>query len=74
MNTMKDAQLEKKEVIGVVSLIIFKIIGGVKQIQFELESISDLHAVSVANDFHHRNGLIGRYYCETSNGKSFSVS
>jgi hypothetical protein len=71
---MQDIQIEKKGVISVVSLIMFKIIGGVKQIQFELESISDIHAVCVANDFHHRNGLIGRYYCETSNGKAFSVS
>jgi hypothetical protein len=59
---------------GSVSLIMFKIIGGLKQVEFELKAISDHHAISVANDFHYRQGLIGRYYCETSNGKTFSVS
>lgn len=59
---------------GNVSLIMFKIIGGIKQVEFELKAISDHHAISVANDFHYRQGLIGRYYCETSNGKTFSVS
>jgi len=59
---------------GSVSFVMFKIIGGIKQIEFELKAISDHHAISVANDFHYRNGLIGRYYCETSNGKTFSVS
>ena len=59
---------------GSVSLVMFKIIGGTKQVEFELKAISDHHSISVANDFHYRNGLIGRYYCETSNGKTFSVS
>lgn len=57
-----------------VSFVMFKIVGGIKQVEFELKAISDHHAISVANDFHYRNGLIGRYYCETSNGKTFSVS
>ena len=57
-----------------VSFVMFKISGGIKQVEFELKAISDHHAISVANDFHYRNGLIGRYYCETSNGKTFSVS
>lgn len=52
----------------------FKIVGGKKEHQFELNAISDQHAVSVAHDFHYKNGLIGRYYCETSTGKTFSVS
>ncbi len=59
---------------GSVSFVMFKILGGIKQVEFELKAISDHHAISVANDFHYRNGLIGRYYCETSNGKTFSVS
>lgn len=57
-----------------VSFVMFKIIGGIKQVEFELKAISDHHAISVANDFHYKQGLIGRYYCETSNGKTFSVS
>jgi hypothetical protein len=52
----------------------FKISGGIKQVEFELKAMSDQHAIIVANDFYNRNGLIGRYYCETSNGKTFSVS
>jgi len=62
------------DVSGSVSFLMFKIVGGIKQVEFELKTISDHHAISVANDFHYRNGLIGRYYCETSNGNTFSVS
>jgi hypothetical protein len=57
-----------------ITFIMFKISGGVNIQEFKLEAISDNHAISVANDFHYRNGLIGRYYCETSTGKTFSVS
>lgn len=57
-----------------VTLSIFKIIGGIKQVQFELTAMTDEHAVSVAYDCYERNGLIGRYYCETSSGKTFIVS
>lgn len=52
----------------------FKIAGGVKIQEFNLQAISDAHAVTVCQDFHHRMGLIGRYYCETSTGKAFQVS
>jgi hypothetical protein len=52
----------------------FKIAGGIKIHEFTLNAISDHHAISVAHDFHYRNGLIGRYYCETATGKTFSVS
>ena len=62
------------DVSGSVSFVMFKISGGIKQVEFELKAISGHHAISVANDFHYRNGLIGRYYCETSTGKTFSVS
>ena len=62
------------DVSGSVSFVMFKIVGGIKQVEFDLKAISDHHAISVANDFHNRTGLIGRYYCETSNGKTFSVS
>ena len=75
MNTEKESKTPcLGAVSGSVSLIMFKIIGGLKQVEFELKAISDHHAISVANDFHYRQGLIGRYYCETSNGKTFSVS
>jgi hypothetical protein len=57
-----------------VSFVMFKILGGIKQEEFELKAMSDLHAITVAENFHRRCGLIGRYYCETSNGKKFSVS
>ena len=71
-------QSKHKSNIGIqmntVSFVMFKISGGIKQVEFESKAISDHHAISVANDFHHRNGLIGRYYCETSTGKTFSVS
>ena len=73
-NDSQDPQLSKTAVSGSISFVMFKISGGIKQIEFELKAISDHHAISVANDFHYRNGLIGRYYCETSTGKTFSVS
>jgi len=57
-----------------LKLSIFKIIGGIKQVQFELTAMTDDHAVSVAYDFYQKMGLIGRYYCETSTGKTFIVS
>lgn len=80
MNTDKTSSENESQpsclgaVSGSVSFVMFKILGGIKQVEFELKAISDYHAISVANDFHYRNGLIGRYYCETSNGKTFSVS
>lgn len=73
-NLPQNPQSCQADVSGSVSLVMFKVIGGIKQIEFELNAISDHHAISVANDFHYRQGLIGRYYCETSNGKTFSVS
>ncbi len=73
-NKPLNPQFCQTDVSGSVSFVMFKIIGGIKQVEFELKAISDHHAISVANDFHYRNGLIGRYYCETSNGKTFSVS
>lgn len=57
-----------------LTLVMYKISGGTKQIEFELKAMSDLHAIVVANESHKRLGLIGRYYCETSTGKTFSVS
>ncbi len=80
MNTEKNSLENETQpsclgaVSGSVSFVMFKISGGIKQVEFEIKAISDHHAISVANDFHYRNGLIGRYYCETSNGKTFSVS
>lgn len=74
MNIGENPHLHKTDVSGSVSFVMFKISGGIKQVEFELKAISDHHSISVANDFHYRNGLIGRYYCETSSGKTFSVS
>jgi len=74
MNLADNSHLHKTDVGCSVSFVMFKIIGGIKQVEFKLKAISDHHAISVANDFHYRNGLIGRYYCETSNGKTFIVS
>jgi len=54
-------------------VLIFKVRNGQKAEYFELNAISDNHAIVVAEQFKERNGLIGRYYCETSNGFCFSV-
>lgn len=73
LNEAENSALNIADVGGSVSFVMFKISGGIKQ-EFELKAMSDHHAILVANDFYNRNGLIGRYYCETSNGKTFSVS
>jgi hypothetical protein len=57
-----------------ISFVMFKVIGGIKHAEFNLSAISEEHSISVAQDFHNRCGLIGRYYCETSTGKMFSIS
>jgi len=57
-----------------ISFAMFNVIGGVKIHNFQFEAISDNHAIVVAQAFYDRVGLIGRYYCETSTGKTFSVS
>lgn len=51
----------------------YKIIGGRKEQRFEFEAMSDKHAIIVAEQFKEKNGLIGRYYCETSSAFCFSV-
>lgn len=52
----------------------FKISGGVKLHQFKLDAISEQHAITTAEDFYKKAGLIGRYYCETENGETFQVN
>jgi hypothetical protein len=59
---------------GSVSFIMFKVSGGKKVHEFRLESISEHHAITVAENFYRANGLIGRYYCETENGKMFQIN
>jgi hypothetical protein len=57
-----------------VSFIMFKVSGGKKVHEFRLESISEHHAITVAENYYRANGLIGRYYCETENGKMFQIN
>ena len=57
-----------------LDVIMYKIIGGVKALEFKLKAMSDTHAITVCNDTHEKLGLIGRFYCETSTGVSFQVS
>ena len=57
-----------------ITFVMFKIIGGKRVHIFELTAISDIHAITVANDLYSKLGLIGRYYCETSNGFTFDVN
>ena len=56
-----------------INFVMFKIIGGQRVQTFDLISISDTHAITVAKDLHNKLGLIGRYYCETSTGFTFQV-
>ena len=59
---------------GSVAFIMFKVLGGKKDHEFRLESISEHHAITVAENFYRANGLIGRYYCETESGKVFQIN
>jgi hypothetical protein len=80
MNTEKTSLENENEpsclgaVSGWVSFIMFKVSGGKKVHEFRLESISEHHAITVAENFYKANGLIGRYYCETENGKMFQIN
>ena len=56
-----------------IHFVMFKIIGGQRVQTFDLISISDVHAITVAKDLHNKLGLIGRYYCETSTGFTFQI-
>lgn len=61
------------EITEKITIEMFKISGGIRILEFDLEAISNKHAVVVAQDFYNRLGLIGRYYCETSTGFTFSI-
>lgn len=56
-----------------VTFTMFNIIGGRKIQEFNLQALSDSHAVEVATQLYNRFGLIGRYYCQTSAGGTFSI-
>jgi len=42
--------------------------------EFHIEAMSDAHAIRLAYELHTRNGLIGRYYLETSNGGYYQIN
>jgi hypothetical protein len=74
LNEAQNSELHKADVSGSVSFIMFNVSGGKKVHEFRLESISEHHAITVAENFYRANGLIGRYYCETENGKMFQIN
>lgn len=57
-----------------VKITMFKVIGGQKIGNYELYAMSNHHAKTVADDFYKKCGLIGRWYCETSEGENFSIN
>lgn len=57
-----------------VTIEMFKISGGIKIVSYDLTAMSNSHAVTVCEDFYNRLGLLGRYYCETSEGYNFQVT
>jgi hypothetical protein len=69
---MKDLKIEKTN--ESIYFIMFKVSGGKKIHEFKLNSISEHHAITVAENFYRANGLIGRYYCETENGNMFQIN
>ncbi len=56
-----------------ITFTMFKISGGRKIQEFNLQALSDSHAVEVATQLYNRCGLIGRYYCQTSTGGTFTI-
>jgi hypothetical protein len=74
LNSSTQGFFSKADVSGSVSFIMFKVSGGKKVHEFRLASISEHHAITVAENFYKTNGLIGRYYCETENGKMFQIN
>lgn len=57
-----------------IRFIMYKISFQKRVHEFILSAMSENHAEIVANDFYNSNGLIGRYYCELPNGKTFSIN
>lgn len=57
-----------------VKFTMSQVIGGKIVLQWTLSAISDDHALTVATKWHRKLGLVGRYYCETSNGKQFQIN
>lgn len=57
-----------------ITFVMFKVVNNKKLHEVTLQAISEHHAITVAQDFHRKSGLIGRYYCETENGKTFQVN
>ncbi len=56
-----------------ITFTMFKISGGRKIQEFNLQALSDSHAVEVATQLYNRCGLIGRHYCQTSTGGTFTI-
>lgn len=73
-NEAENPALNKGGVSGSVSFIMYKVSGGKKAHEFRLDSMSEQHAIVVAENFYKINGLIGRYYCETINGGHFQIN
>lgn len=57
-----------------MKIILYKIIAGVKTNFFEMTCLSDKNAIIVVESFYERCGLIGRFYCETESGFTFSIN
>ena len=70
----KNTPMPQTDISGSISFVMFKVSGGKKIHEFSLKSISEHHAITVAESFYKANGLIGRYYCETENGKTFQIN
>lgn len=52
----------------------YKVIGGKKTNEFIFIAQSEHFAITDAESFYRKNGLIGRYYCETENGQTFQIN
>lgn len=58
----------------IVKCNLYKVITGIMYNNFYIEAYSESQAINLAYDLHKRNGLIGRYYLETSNGNIYQIN
>jgi hypothetical protein len=57
-----------------IKVKMYKVIGGKKTNEFIFIAQSEHFAITDAESFYRKNGLIGRYYCETENGQTFQIN
>jgi lipoprotein NlpI len=74
MEEIEIKNTQASQLLDSITFVMFKESAGKKIHEFKLNAISEHHAITVAEQFYKKNGFIGRYYCETENGKMFQIN